>query len=46
MAEGDIVGYYSSVTIAKCTSRPEIKIEGLSSGLNKHKYNYIGEYKT
>lgn len=46
MAEGDIVGYYSSVTIAKCTSKPEIKIEGLSSGLNKHKYNYIGEYKT
>jgi hypothetical protein len=39
-------GYYSTVAIAKYTSKPEIKIEGLHGGLNKHKYNYIGEYKT
>jgi hypothetical protein len=39
-------GFYSTVAMAKYTSKPEIKIEGLHGRLNKHKYNYIGEYKT
>lgn len=41
------VGYYSTVAIAKCTEPPVIEINNLiKNSLNKHIYNYVGEYKT
>ena len=39
------VGYYSNVGIAKATSKPEISIQGLQSGvINNHLYSYSGLY--
>lgn len=41
------IGYYSTVAIAKYTESPTIEIKNLiKNSLNKHIYNYIGEYKT
>lgn len=40
-----VVGYYSSVAIAKYTSLPAIKINQLQENiLNSHNYTYIGVY--
>lgn len=40
-------GYYSTVAIAKYTEPPTIEIKNLvKNSLNKHIYNYVGEYKT
>lgn len=41
------IGYYSTVAIAKYTESPTIEIKNLiKNSLNKHIYNYVGEYKT
>lgn len=41
------IGYYSTVAIAKYTELPTIEIKNLiKNSLNKHIYNYVGEYKT
>ena len=41
------IGYYSTVAIAKYTEPPIIEIKNLiKNSLNKHIYNYVGEYKT
>lgn len=40
-----IVGYYSTVGIGKCTTKPEVKIKGLEIGIiNMHNYEYMGTY--
>lgn len=40
-----IVGYYSTVGVAKYTTIPEVSIEGLYFGkVNSHKYEYTGVY--
>ena len=47
IGNGGSVGYYSTVAIAKYTEPPTIEIKNLiKHSLNKHIYNYIGEYKT
>jgi hypothetical protein len=39
------VGYYSTVGIAKCTTKPEVRIRGLEIGIiNMHNYEYMGIY--
>lgn len=39
------IGYYSSIGITKCTTRPEVIIEGLDAGVsNISKYIYTGSY--
>ena len=44
---GGSIGYYSTVAIAKYTEPPTIEIKNLiKHSLNKHIYNYVGEYKT
>lgn len=40
-----VVGYFSDVGVVKYTAKPTIYIEGLNSGTNGSKYNYIGVYK-
>jgi len=40
-----VIGYYSTVGITKCTTKPEIYIEGLTFGqANVHNYSYVGVY--
>lgn len=40
------VGYYSTISITKCTALPTIRIAGLSnSTTNKNTTRYLGEYK-
>ena len=41
-----LIGYYSSVSIVKCTSRPNIYIKNLddTSTSNTHQYEYTGVY--
>ena len=40
-----VIGYYSTVGIIKCTTKPTIYIEGLSFGqANTHNYSYTGVY--
>lgn len=47
IGDGGSIGYYSTVAIAKYTEPPTIEIKNLiKHSLNKHIYNYIGEYKT
>ena len=47
IGNGGSVGYYSTVAIAKYTKPPTIEIKNLiKHSLNKHIYNYVGEYKT
>ena len=47
IGNGGSVGYYSTVAIAKYTEPPTIEIKNLiKHSLNKHIYNYVGEYKT
>ena len=47
IGNGGSVGYYSTVAIAKYTEPPTIEIKNLVKySLNKHIYNYVGEYKT
>lgn len=47
IGNGGSVGYYSTVAIAKYTEPPIIEIKNLiKHSLNKHIYNYVGEYKT
>ena len=39
-------GYYSTVGVVKCTSKPEVSIVGLKTGeRNAHLYSYLGHYK-
>lgn len=40
----DMVGYYSSVAVAKYTTKPEVSINHLTEGLNPHLYSYTGIY--
>lgn len=43
--QNDNVGYYSNVAIGKCTTKPEVKIEGLSTTLkNTCNYTFTGIY--
>ena len=47
IGNGGSVGYYSTVAISKYTEPPTIEIKNLvKHSLNKHIYNYVGEYKT
>ena len=47
IGNGGSIGYYSTVAIAKYTELPTIEIKNLvKHSLNKHIYNYVGEYKT
>ena len=39
------IGYYSTIGIAKCILKPEIKIEGLENKLNMHQDEYLGVYR-
>lgn len=40
-----VIGYYSTVGIIKCTTRPVVQIEGLTFGqANTHNYSYTGTY--
>ena len=40
-----IIGYYSTVGIIKCTTKPVVQIEGLTFGqANTHNYSYTGTY--
>ena len=40
-----VIGYYSTVAIIKCTSKPTVIIEGLELGKsNVHNYTYTGVY--
>lgn len=40
-----VIGYYSTVGIIKCTTRPIVQIEGLSFGkTNAHRHAYTGTY--
>lgn len=42
----DIVGYYSTVGVAKYTERPVVEIQGLSlDKANPHVYEYVGSYE-
>lgn len=41
----NLVGYYSSVGIIKCTSMPTVEISGLDiNSVNANQYEYIGHY--
>lgn len=40
-----LVGYYSTIGVVKYTAEPLVYIEGLTSNINQHIYNYIGVYK-
>ena len=41
----DVVGYYSTVGVAKYTTMPEIAIDGLEfKTINTHQYRYLGTY--
>lgn len=40
-----VIGYYSTVGIIKCTTKPVVQIEGLTFGqANTHNYSYTGVY--
>jgi len=40
-----IIGYYSTVGVAKYTTKPEVAIQGLEHGIiNMHNYEYMGTY--
>lgn len=40
-----VIGYYSTVGIIKCTTKPEVTIDGLQAGqTNVHTYSYTGVY--
>lgn len=40
-----VVGYYSTVGVIKCTTKPQVYIEGLDFGqINTHNYSYVGVY--
>ena len=40
-----VIGYYSTVGIIKCTTKPVVEIEGLTFGqANTHNYSYTGVY--
>ena len=40
-----VIGYYSTVGIIKCTTKPVVQIEGLTFGqANTHNYSYTGTY--
>lgn len=41
----NIIGYYSSVAIVKCTSKPDVVIDGLTQSQNLSQYSYTGIYK-
>lgn len=40
-----LVGYYSTIGVVKYTAEPQVYIEGLTSNINQHIYDYIGVYK-
>lgn len=40
-----LVGYYSTIGVIKYTAEPQVYIEGLTSNINQHIYDYIGVYK-
>ena len=44
-SEGQLVGYYSTIGVIKYTAEPQVYIEGLTSNINQHIYDYIGVYK-
>ena len=40
-----IIGYYSTVGVLKCTTKPSVTIDGLQFGRpNMHRYSYTGVY--
>lgn len=39
------IGYYSSVSVIKCTAKPNVYIENLNMSLNINTYEYIGHYE-
>lgn len=40
-----VIGYYSTVGVLKCTTKPIVQIEGLQFGqANTHNYSYTGTY--
>lgn len=40
-----VIGYYSTVGIIKCTTKPSVTIDGLEFGqINTHNYSYVGTY--
>ena len=44
-ADEQEVGYYSTVGMAKYTTKPDVSIEGLEVlKINKHLYHYTGTY--
>lgn len=44
-SKGQLVGYYSTIGVVKYTAEPQVYIEGLTSNINQHIYDYIGVYK-
>jgi hypothetical protein len=41
----DVVGYYSTIGVIKCTTRPNIFIFNLDASMaNGHNYTYMGGY--
>lgn len=40
-----LVGYYSTIGVVKYTAEPQVYIEGLTSNINQHIYDYIGVYR-
>ena len=45
ISSNGVIGYYSTVGIIKCTTRPKVEIEGLAFGqANMHQYSYTGVY--
>ena len=43
--EGGVIGYYSTVGVIKCTTKPSVSIDGLTFGqANMHRYSYTGVY--
>ena len=45
ISKNGVIGYYSTVGIIKCTTKPTVSIEGLVFGqANMNKYSYTGVY--
>lgn len=45
VSNDDEIGYFSSVSVIKFTTKPTIEIDGLSASIqNLHKFKYVGRY--